>query len=89
MWMLFFEITLPPRPAQPSKPHPCVLSEGQRDGNVEFLQIDPKAELVKVSNGGTEIALTFQKNGRKPPLSASPVLPASGIRHFPFRTAAR
>jgi hypothetical protein len=84
----FLEITVPSRPPQGSKPQPCALSEGQSEGEVEVLQIDPKAELVKVSNAGTEMTLTFEKNGRKA-LPSAAALPASAIRHFPFRTAAR
>jgi hypothetical protein len=79
----FLEITLPAKPPLPAKQQSCILSEGQREENVEVLEIDPKAESVKVSNSGTVMTLTFEKNGRKP----TQTVPAPTIarRSFPLR----
>lgn len=49
-----------------------MLTEGQRDGEIEVLQIDEKTGSVKVSNSGTLMTLTFEKDGPKPPVSAPP-----------------
>lgn len=49
-----------------------MLTEGQREGAVEVLQIDERAGAVKVSNSGTVMTLTFEKDGPKPPVSAPP-----------------
>jgi hypothetical protein len=47
------------------------------------LEIDPKAESVKVSNSGTVMTLTFEKNGRKP--TQAPTPPTIARRSFPLR----
>ncbi len=46
-----------------------ILTEGQRQGDVEVLQIDEKLGSVKVSNSGTVMTLTFDKDGAKLPSS--------------------
>jgi hypothetical protein len=61
----FLEITPPAKPPQTAKQISCILAEGQREGAVEVVQIDPKGGSVKVSDNGTLTTLTFEKNGRK------------------------
>ena len=39
------------------------MSEGQRAGPIEVLQINEKAGSVKVNNSGTVMVLTFEKDG--------------------------
>lgn len=69
---------LPPgntgKAADPSKELSLMLTEGQREGDFEVLQIDEKAGKVKVNNSGTVVTLTFEKDGPQPPASA----PAAG-----------
>jgi hypothetical protein len=79
----FLEITVPAKPPLPTKQQSCILSEGQREANVEVLEIDAKAETVKVSNSGTVMTLTFEKNGRKP--TQAPTPPTIAGRSFPLR----
>ena len=85
------EITAPVKPPQPSRQQSCVLAEGQHEGQVEVLQIDPRAGCVKVSNGGTVMTLTFEQNGRKsePTTPAPPPRVAFSLprRQLPYRTA--
>jgi hypothetical protein len=81
----FLEITPPPKPAQPSKPISCILTEGQRESGIEVLEIDPKTEFVKVLNNGTTMTLTFDKNGRKTPLPSQTTLPRVQPVRFPLR----
>ena len=88
----FLEITPLTRPPQPPKPEACILTEGQREGEVQVVQIDPKAESVKILNTGVEMTLTFEKNGRKPTTvataaSSRPVMPSLPIRRVPFHVA--
>jgi hypothetical protein len=52
-----------------------ILTEGQRDGDIEVIQIDDKAGSVKVNNGGTVQTLTFEKDGAKLPSTPSPAMP--------------
>src|SRR6185436_5810795 len=55
-------------------PQSFILTEGQRDGDIEVLEIDEKAGSVKISQSGTVVPLTFEKNGAKLP-AAPPVPP--------------
>lgn len=68
--LVLLKLQSPAKPFQPQKEESCILSEGQKDGAIEVLQIDPKSARVKVRNAGTVMVLTFEKNGPKPaPLS--------------------
>jgi hypothetical protein len=51
-----------------------MLAEGQSEGDIEVLEIDEKSGRVKVSNSGTIMTLTFEKDGLKqtPPLPTAP-----------------
>jgi hypothetical protein len=76
-----------------------ILTEGQREGDIEVLQIDENRGSVKVNNSGTEMLLTFEKDGAKLPASpgpqpAPPPLPgalpgAPGTRPNPYTPATR
>jgi len=66
------------KPGQPVQEVSLILTEGQREGNVEVLLIDEHAGSVKVNNSGTIMTLTFEKDGpRMPP--AQPPQPGNGI----------
>ena len=57
----------------PNKPaENFILTEGQRDGEIEVLQIDEKAGSVKVLNHGIEQTLDFLTAGAKPQPALSP-----------------
>jgi hypothetical protein len=64
-----------PKKADPAKELSLILSEGQREGDIEVLQIDEKAGSVKVRNSGAVMVLTFEKDGAK--LPATPLPPGS------------
>lgn len=59
----------PTVPGQPPKPNPnfATLTEGQREGQIEVLEIDVKVGMVKVRNYGVVTNLTFEANGVKLP----------------------
>ena len=84
----------PPEPGKPPTPaqeQSYILSEGERQGEVEVLAIDDKAGTIKVNNYGTEMVLSLITNlpaaapapvtgpppVPMPPMAGSPV-PASG-----------
>ena len=48
-----------------------MLGEGEREGDIEVVQIDELAERVTVNNAGTVITLSFEKNGLKTPAAGS------------------
>lgn len=84
-----------PKPGKPGeKPteRSYILTEGQRDGDVEILTIDEKAGAVKLRLAGNEMTLDFEKNGPKlpttPPPAAVPGLPIPGGRQIPIPGAA-
>jgi hypothetical protein len=61
----------------PGKPiQSFILAQGQRDGEIEVLEIDEKAGSVKVNQSGTVTTLTFEKNGAKLPASVAAAAPA-------------
>ncbi len=69
----------PPRPPQPAKEESYILTEGQRDGEVEVLAIDEQAGSVKVNNHGTVQELTFDKDGSKLPNNPAAIPIPSGM----------
>ncbi len=60
------------KPAAPGKELSMILTEGQREGSVEVLEIDENAGSVKVNNSGTIMTLTFEKDGPKLPSTPAP-----------------
>ena len=60
-----FKVQIPPKPGDPAKGEQSfILAEGQRDGDIEVLEIDPKPPgSVKVNNFGTIVSLNFENNG--------------------------
>ena len=74
--MAFMTIQLPPKPGEQGKPGPTsfMLSEGERDGDIEVVSIDEKAETVKVSEFGTITNVTFGKLPSTPAPAGSPAM---------------
>ena len=67
--------------AKPEKS--VILREGQREGDIEVLEIDEKAGAVTLKNGGILTTLNFEKDGMKaaplpPPLPVPPGNPLAG-----------
>jgi hypothetical protein len=71
-------ILAPPnlKPGDTNKETSVILTEGERQGDVEVLQIDEKQWRVKVNNSGTVMTLTFEKDGPKLP-ATQPVRPGA------------
>ena len=82
---VLLKVRSPSRPLQPPKEECRIMSEGQRDGELQVLKINVKAETVTVSNSGTVMVLNFQKNGPKP----SYVAPPRPWPKFPSRVISR
>ena len=79
------------KPGETAKELSLILTEGQRESEVEVLQIDEKAGSVKVNNSGTVMTLTFEKDGAKLPASSVPgmsnapsPLPVAGAASNPY-----
>lgn len=79
-------------PAAPAKPgetpkgeQSFILTIGQREGDIEVLEIDQVAGMVKVRNAGVVEELTFDKNGPKLPSTPAPGAPAvAGVPGIPM-----
>jgi hypothetical protein len=61
----FISVNMPAKPPEPAKVQSFMLREGERDGDIEVLEIDEKAGMVKVNEFGTITNLTWEKNGLK------------------------
>jgi len=99
---VFLSVNMPPKPPEQGKVQSFMLSEGQRDGDIEVLEIDEKNGIVKVNEFGSVTNLTWEKNGAKmaggqpapspggvPPPPANPFTPtgAAGFnKAIPNRT---
>jgi hypothetical protein len=61
--MAFMTIQLPPKAGEQGKPGPTsfMLTEGERDGEIEVVSIDEVAGTVKVNDFGTITNVTFGK----------------------------
>ena len=53
------------------KPEYMILAEGQRDGNIEVLQIDTNAEVVKVNDYGEIMTIGFDKDTTNSPAASA------------------
>jgi hypothetical protein len=72
--------TAPPpgKPGEaPKTEQSYILTEGQREGEIEVISIDEKAGSVKVNNAGTVQTLTFEKDGAKLPATQAPPPPGA------------
>ena len=65
--------TPPAKPGEPPKDKSYLLSEGERQDDLEVVAIDEQAATVKVSYAGVETTLNFKDNGVA---SATPAAPA-------------
>lgn len=74
----FLTVNMPPKPPEQAKVQSFMLSEGQRDGDIEVLEIDEKLGMVKVNEFGTVTNLTWEKNGAKMAGGQPTPMPAAG-----------
>jgi hypothetical protein len=76
------------KPGAAAKELSLILTEGQREDQIEVLQIDEKAGSVKVKNSGTVMLLTFEKDGAKLPAASVPGAVPNPPGPLPFAGAA-
>jgi hypothetical protein len=60
------KVQFPPKPLVPTKEQSYLLTEGQRDGPIEVLEINEKTPSVKLNNSGTVMIVTFSTNNLAP-----------------------
>jgi hypothetical protein len=77
------KIMMPGRPGVKAEEQSFILAEGQRDGEIEVLEIDDKAGTVKVNNFGTITNLNFKNNGVVIANTPAPGMPMPGMPGAP------
>jgi hypothetical protein len=83
--LAIMKVSFPGAAGQPAKEQSYMLAEGQRDGDIEVLEVNEGAGTVKVKTFGTVMRLTFEKVqppapavGAQPTTAALPN-PAPGV----------
>jgi hypothetical protein len=69
------KVQYPAKPGEPAKEQSLTLKQGERDGEIEVVDIDIPKETVQVNNSGTLMPVTFDK---LPPTPAPAPAPAPG-----------
>ena len=75
---VLLKVQPPAKPGERPQEQSCILTEGQRAGDVEVLRIDELTGCVEVKNSGTAMTLTFANDGPRPrhlPLAPPPLPP--------------
>ncbi len=72
---VLFKVQLPAKPPNPAKEESFILTIGERQGEIEVLEINPKAGTVKMKNYGVVTNLSLELNSDKlvsvaPPMAA-------------------
>lgn len=73
---VLMKVKVPAKPPEPARDESLVLVEGQREGEVEVMEINPDDGTVKVKNGDSVLALNMRDHGDKPQPGATPAGPA-------------
>jgi hypothetical protein len=73
---VLFKVAGTAKPGQPAKDESYILSEGQRQDEIEVIQIDEKASLVTFNNHGTVQELPLAK--ANPPVVNTPTAASGG-----------
>jgi hypothetical protein len=66
------KVQMPARPQEPAHEQSFILAEGERDGDIEVVEIDDTAGTIKVNNFGTLMTVAFDKESNKAPGGAAP-----------------
>lgn len=74
---VLIKLKIPPRPPEPAKDRSLVMDVGQREGDVEVVEMDAYAGTVKLKNMGNLVSLNLKENSAKP--AAGPALPSPSM----------
>jgi hypothetical protein len=72
---VLLKVASPAKPPEPAREQSYILAEGQRDGDIEVMQIDEKSGDVKLNDFGTVMTLNIEKDGPKLASSPAPGIP--------------
>lgn len=74
---VLIKVKIPPRPPEPAKDRSLVMDVGQREGEVEVLEMNTTAGTVTIKNQGNLLTLNLKDNSSKP--AAGPALAAPPV----------
>ena len=80
------KVEFPAKSFEHPKPESYILTEGQRAGPIEVLEINEKKNLVTLDNSGTITNITFDKIAPVPAPAPRQPIP---LRGMPYRSATR
>jgi hypothetical protein len=60
-----FKAQLPAKPPEPAHEQSYMLAEGEKDGDMEVVEIDKKAGSIRVKYSGEEMTVEFSKDSSK------------------------
>jgi hypothetical protein len=80
---VLLEVAIPAKGTEPAKKESHILAEGQREGDIEVLQIDEKTGDVKLNDFGTVMTLNIEKDGPKLASTPPPGIPMPGVPGVP------
>lgn len=80
---VLFKVQTPAKPPEKPKEESFILSQGQRDADIEVLEVDENAGIAKFNNHGTIQVLDLVNNGAKPAAAPSPAPPPPPFRPNP------
>jgi len=64
--LVFLKVQYPAKPGEKQQSEESLtLTEGQREGVIELLEINEKAGTIRVNNSGTEMTIGFDKDAGK------------------------
>ncbi|HEX5220534.1 MAG TPA: hypothetical protein VFZ59_13270 [Verrucomicrobiae bacterium] len=69
---VLMKVKVPAKPPEPARDESLVVAEGDREGEIEVIEINPLEETVKVNNAGTILALNMKDHSEKPSPGAVP-----------------
>ncbi len=75
---VLFKVQLPAKPPAQPKEESFILTVGERQGEIEVLEINPKAGTVKMRNYGVVTNLSLELNSDKL-VNTAPVAPAAAV----------
>jgi len=73
---VLLKLKLPPKPPEGPKELSVVMDVGQREGEVEIVEINAETGAVKINNGGSVLSLNMKDNAEKPVAGAALPAPA-------------
>jgi hypothetical protein len=76
---VLFKVKLPAKPGQAAKEESFVLTEGERQGEIEVLEIDENAGVVKFNNHGTVEPKNMKDHVAKAPAAPPVAMPQPGV----------